>query len=85
MRRAIAIAALIACGCTGDLAPGIAIDADVDADVVSDAGVEAYACRGIMGLRCPSGFVCVDYEDGCRPELGDMDCIGECIDAREVQ
>ncbi len=63
----------------------IASCGQVEEDSLSDADVEVdagrFSCRGVASLRCPVGMLCVDVVDSCRPELGDMDCVGECIDA----
>lgn len=69
----VVVLALASCGAREDWGDGGA-EADSDA---------RYLCRGMLGLRCPVGQVCVDIADGCRPELGGMDCIGECIEIGE--
>jgi len=67
-RSGLVAAVLVGVGCGGD------VDVDADADATR------YMCRGVLGLRCPPGLVCVDLDDGCYPERGHMDCIGECIE-----
>lgn len=39
----------------------------------------AISCGGITGLDCPLNYLCVDKRgDGCNPDKGGADCIGEC-------
>lgn len=75
MRRALAMIALLGAGCLG--IEDRELELELDADDAPDA--ERYVCGGVMGLRCPPGFVCADQVDGCYPHFGHMDCIGECV------